>query len=82
MMKAYIKRLTAFILFATMGITLYAGNITGRIVDSNKEPMVQASIRLLAAKDSAYIAGDATNSKGGFKFQGIKSGKYIKNMEV
>ena len=76
-MKAYIKRLTAFILFATMGITLYAGNITGRIVDSNKEPMVQASIRLLAAKDSAYIAGDATNSKGVFKFQGIKSGKYI-----
>ena len=76
-MKAYIKRLTAALLFTVMTTTLYAGNVTGRVLDSDKEPLIQAGVKLLAAKDSAYVAGTATNNKGSFRFQNIKSGKYI-----
>ena len=72
-----IKKIVALLLTLISTMVTYAGNVSGRVVDSSKEPMIQASIRLLAAKDSAYVTGTATNDNGRFRLQGVKSGKYI-----
>ena len=72
-----IKKTVVLLLILISTMVTYAGNVSGRVVDSSKEPMIQASIRLLAAKDSAYVTGTATNDNGRFRLQGVKSGKYI-----
>lgn len=72
-----IKKIVVLLLILISTMVTYAGNVSGRVVDSSKEPMIQASIRLLAAKDSVYVTGTATNDNGRFRLQGVKSGKYI-----
>ncbi len=54
-----------------------ASDITGTVIDRGSEPMMQASVRLLAAKDSAFVKGTVTDTEGRFKLAGIKKGKYI-----
>ena len=76
-MNVRIKHIITLFLVLFSVATTYAGNIFGRVVDSEKEPLIQASVRLLAAKDSAYIKGGATNEQGRFRINNVKSGKYI-----
>ena len=76
-MNVRIKHIITLFLVLFSVATSYAGNIFGRVVDSEKEPLIQASVRLLAAKDSAYIKGGATNEQGRFRINNVKSGKYI-----
>ncbi|MBR5551092.1 MAG: TonB-dependent receptor [Muribaculaceae bacterium] len=76
-MNVRIKHIITLFLVLFSVSTTYAGNIFGRVVDSEKEPLIQASVRLLAAKDSAYIKGGATNEQGRFRINNVKSGKYI-----
>lgn len=76
-MNVRIKHIIPLILVLFSVTTTYAGNIFGRVVDSEKEPLIQASVRLLAAKDSAYVKGGATNEQGRFRINNVKSGKYI-----
>lgn len=54
-----------------------AVNIKGTVTDSSGEPMLQATVRLLAAKDSTYINGLKTKNDGTFTLTGVKAGKYI-----
>ena len=76
-MNVRIKHIITLFLVLFSVATTYAGNIFGRVVDSEKEPLIQASVRLLAAKDSAYVKGGATNEQGRFRINNVKSGKYI-----
>ncbi|MBR5332540.1 MAG: TonB-dependent receptor [Muribaculaceae bacterium] len=76
-MNVRIKHIVPLLLVMFSVATAYAGNIFGRVVDSEKEPLLQASVRLLAAKDSAYVKGGATDEQGRFRFNNVKSGKYI-----
>ena len=39
--------------------------------------MIEATIRLLSAKDSAFVKGGTTNLNGKFTLQGVKQGSYI-----
>lgn len=55
-----------------------AARISGLVKDlDTKEPLLEASVKLLAAKDSAFIAGTTTDAAGKFSIQGVKAGKYI-----
>ncbi len=54
-----------------------AAIVTGRVIDNAQEPMIQASVSLLAVKDSVYVKGVATNSDGKFRLPDVRSGKYI-----
>lgn len=52
-------------------------NIIGTVLDNTtKETIELASIRILNAKDSAYVAGGVTNKDGKFAV-GVKPGSYI-----
>lgn len=57
-------------------LSCLAYNITGHVADPDGEPLPQASVRLLKASDSTFVAGVATNLDGMFTLKGVKNGKY------
>lgn len=74
----YFRRCTAALIALTLGAaTALAYDIKGKIVDSDGEPMVAATVKLLAAKDSTFINGVKTNIDGNYSLTGVKSGNYI-----
>lgn len=55
--------------------------ITGTLIDKEtKEAVIQATIQLLNAKDSSYVAGSVTNTEGNFTLKAPANGKYILKM--
>ena len=60
-----------------MVATASAADITGQVNDPAGEPLMQATVRLLAASDSAFVKGTVTDLNGAFKLAGVKKGKYI-----
>jgi len=65
-------------LLAACSVPLSAADIRGRLVDAaTDEALMQASVRLLAARDSALVTGAVTNEKGAFRLKNVKSGSYI-----
>ncbi len=70
--------LTALLLLLCSSISALAANITGLVRDAaTTEPLMEATVRLLAAKDSAFVKGVTTDLDGKFKIDGVKKGKYI-----
>ena len=57
---------------AVMAVTL-RGNVT----DLSGESLIQASVRVLAAKDSSLVKGAVTNAEGRFNIANVKAGKYV-----
>ncbi|WP_028908923.1 TonB-dependent receptor [Prevotella sp. AGR2160] len=52
--------------------------LSGEITDKdNKEPIEQATVQLLLAKDSSYVDGALTNEKGLFGINIVKPGDYL-----
>ena len=71
-------------LFAVLAVVLLAaqaisaGVLRGSVVDaSTNEALIQASVRVLAAKDSTVVKAAVTNSSGRFAIENLKAGKYI-----
>ncbi|NDW17901.1 TonB-dependent receptor [Dysgonomonas sp. 216] len=77
-MKFYL--ISFFLLLITLGgFAQSTGTvaISGTVLDSlSKDPIPQAGIRILAAKDSSYVNGAATNLSGRFNAS-VKPGNYI-----
>ena len=69
---------TVILLFTLLlGIGLSAQTITGRVLDSNDEPVVFAAITLSRAKDSSLVKATITEDLGIFELQSILPGKYL-----
>lgn len=64
-----------FTVFCAAAVT--AADIKGKVIDETGEPLIEATVKLLAAKDSAFIKGVTTNVNGRFTISNVKSGKYI-----
>lgn len=76
-MKRNIPLLLFLCIFLGLKAQSQTANITGTIFDDvSKEAIEMASIRVLNAKDSAYVTGTVTNEKGRFSV-GVKPGQYI-----
>lgn len=75
------KQLSIFIVlmvFAFLDVaTVMAATLRGRVSDDNGEPLIQASVRVLATKDSTLVKGALTNNAGRFTINGLKEGRYI-----
>lgn len=54
-----------------------AYSVSGVVTDASTEPLPSASVRLLAAADSAVVNGTVSSDNGQFKFPTVKNGKYI-----
>jgi len=65
--------LCSFSLFGQKNITL-----SGTIFDNTeKEPVIAASIELLNAKDSVFVAGAISSSDGSFSLKSLSKGDYV-----
>ncbi len=77
------KSIFVTILLCLFGITVNAQStfrISGTVYDnSSKEPIGQAGIRILSAKDSTYVSGSSTLNNGRFSMS-VNPGKYIVNI--
>ena len=77
-MTRHLRSLFAFSLLLLVSFASYSLNITGTVIDgATREPLIEATVRLLAAKDSAFVKGVSTNIDGRFTLSGVKKGKYI-----
>lgn len=72
------KSLIFAITLLLFSISASAVTVKGTIIDADtKEALPEASVRILAAKDSAFVKGAAANIDGIFNIQGISPGNYI-----
>ena len=54
-----------------------AGNVKGTVADAtDKSPLVNATVRILQQRDSAYVAGGMTDAQGNFTLN-VSNGNYI-----
>lgn len=56
-----------------------AAVISGRVVDTDAsdEGLIQASVRVLAAADSALVRGAVTDANGRYRIENVRPGRYI-----
>lgn len=73
-----LNRFLFILLFLSVSIAAVAFNITGVVKDvDSKEPLMEASVKLVTAKDSAFVSGVTTDVNGKFSIPDIKSGRYV-----
>lgn len=70
-------RLFALIVAALCAYGASAATVSGTIKDPSGEPMIQAAVQLLAARDSSFVAGTSTDTSGRFRFESVKAGQYL-----
>ena len=66
-----------YILLSLVIPCMQAYNVSGKICDAQGEPLISASVRLLAAKDSTVVKGVVSDANGRFSFPNIKNGRFI-----
>ncbi|MDE7411349.1 MAG: outer membrane beta-barrel protein [Paramuribaculum sp.] len=76
MFQLFFRVMLLSVMFVPM-ITASAAVVRGSVIDSDKEPMAQATVRLLSSKDSTFIKGVKTNNAGNYTLSDVKSGKYV-----
>lgn len=76
-MQTSLRKLFFIAVLLAISATAYSMVIRGTVVDEDGVPVEGASVRLLQARDSSFVAGVATNSKGNYSFPNLKSGRYI-----
>jgi len=74
--RAVCITLTAIFLFLSINLFGQA-KLSGVIIGNNKQPLVNATVALLSANDSALVKGAVTNSDGIYRFENIAQGNYI-----
>ena len=75
----YSKKIYVLAMAVLMAVqALSAGMLRGTVVEAGTgEALIQASVRVLAASDSALVKAAVTNTSGAFAIDGLKAGKYI-----
>lgn len=71
------KRLFITVLSLVSVAVVSAYTVTGVVADKSGEPLISASVRLLAPKDSVAVKGVVSDSDGKFSLPNIKNGNYI-----
>lgn len=69
-----------YLSLATLALTTLAAwayNVTGIVTDQSGEPLPDATVRILATKDSAFVKGSIADATGNFRFSDIKNGRYL-----
>lgn len=62
-MQTSLRKLFFIAVLLAISATAYSMVIRGTVVDEDGVPVEGASVRLLQARDSSFVAGVATNSK-------------------
>ena len=79
-LQPLLKRFLAglfFLQFAALTNSVLAQSIRGAVVDSvTRKPLIEASISLLSARDSAFVSFGITDGDGKFVFPKVAEGSY------
>jgi len=70
------RRIFILILLAAAMLPAEAFNISGTVFDEESSPLPSATVRIVTARDSSYVAGGTTSADGRFSFKGIAAGRY------
>ena len=62
---------------AAMTLAAAAYNISGVVTDPQGEAMPDATVRILAKKDSSFVRGGVADLNGRFTIAGVNNGNYI-----
>lgn len=62
---------------AATALAAWAYNITGTVTDQYGEPLMDATVRILNARDSAFVKGTIADINGNFNVPDLKKGRYI-----
>lgn len=62
---------------ALVAVAAWAYSVSGVVTDGSGEPLSDCTVRVLSAKDSAFIAGGVADLDGAYNLTGIKKGNYI-----
>lgn len=77
-MSLFLRKPLLILLLSLAAVgTMSAATVKGIVKDASGDPMIEATVRLLAAKDSSFVKGATTNVSGGFTFGNVNRGKYI-----
>ena len=71
------KRFSLLLPAAATVAAAWAYSVSGVVTDEPGEPLADATVRLLAAKDSTFVAGGVAAPDGRFSLRGVKNGSYI-----
>lgn len=79
MKKRELRKFFVLMVFAFLSVTtVTAVTLSGNVKEtSTGEGLIQASVRLLAARDSSLVGGVVTNNSGRYTIPNVKPGKYI-----
>ncbi len=77
--RLFIKLFVLSVFIAAAGASsCFGGVLRGVVTDAaTNEKLIQASVRVLSARDSALVKGVVTNNSGNFAVENLKPGKYI-----
>lgn len=73
----FLKRHILATVLLPAALAAWAYTVSGVITDDGGEPLSDATIRLLSARDSSFIAGGVADLDGRFSLKGIRQGKYL-----
>ncbi len=76
-MRFNLKKIATLMLPALLAAVASATDIKGVVADSYGQPLPGATLRLLSAPDSTFIAGKSANADGQYTFSNVRRGKYI-----
>lgn len=71
------RRVAALAAPALLGVSAWAYTVTGTVSDYHGEGMPDATVRLLAQKDSAFVTGTLSDTDGHFRIADVNAGRYI-----
>ena len=73
----YSKRILISLGAGAVAVAAWAYTISGIVTDEAGEPLADATVRVLAARDSAFVAGGVADVNGRYSLSGVKNGRYI-----
>ncbi len=76
-MKFIFKNVSTALLFLISATVATAADITGVITDNFHESLPDATVRLLASRDSSFIKASIADMNGQFRITNVNKGKYI-----
>lgn len=70
------KKILSMALALSVSNSLFSQSITGRVADTDQQPIEYASVVVYQSVDSAMVNGVMTDANGAFAFEKLKPGNY------
>ena len=80
-MYSTLRKAAATAVMLLMTLSTMAAVVRGKVNDDLGDPMAQATVKLLAAKDSAFVKGVKCSNAGVYTISNVSAGKYIVQAE-